>query len=57
MNQKEINVRFSVPEDMHDRVRKVQGLFTFKEGKHISVQETYRKLVDRGIREILKNNK
>lgn len=57
MNGKEVNIRFSVPEDVHARVLKIQGLFSFKEGKKTSVQETYIRLVERGVTEIMKHNR
>jgi hypothetical protein len=54
---KDVNIRFTVPEDVHAKVLKVQGLFSFKEGKKTSVQQTYIRLVERGVAEIMKQNR
>ena len=57
MNGKEVNIRFLVSEETHAKVLKAQGLFSFKEGKKTSIQETYIRLVERGVTEIMKQNR
>lgn len=56
-SEKEVNVRFMVSNDLHDKVRKIQGLFTFKEGKKTPIHEVYVRLIERGIVEISKQNR
>lgn len=56
INDKEVNLRLMVPEDLHREVLKVQGLFTLKEGKKVPIYETYLRLVKRGATEIKKQN-
>ena len=56
--EKTINVRYNVPQKMHDKVLMIQGLFSFEKGKKVFVQDTYIRLVEIGIAETLrkKNN-
>jgi len=56
INDREVNLRLMVPEDLHGDVRKIQGLFTLKEGKKIPIYEVYFRLIRRGIFEIKKQN-
>ena len=56
-NGNERNVRFNLPEDIYSRLMKIQGLFSFKEGKKVSMQDTYTRVLERGSNEILKHNK
>ena len=53
----ETNVRLSVPEETHRKVLQVQGIFAFKEGKKTTVHDLYVRLIDRGVAEIMKQNK
>jgi len=57
MLDKEKNVRLMVEADLHKEVLKIQGLFTMKEGTKTPVHEVYKRLVERGIAEIKKQNK
>ena len=57
IDEKEVNLRLMVPEDLHKTVRKIQGLFTMKEGKKIPIYEVYFRLIRRGATEILKQNR
>lgn len=54
--EKTINVRYNVPQKMHDKVLQIQGLFSFEKGKKVFVQDTYIRLVEIGIAEVLKRN-
>jgi len=56
IDEKEVNVRLMVPADLHNDVRKIQGLFTLKEGKKTPIYEVYFRLIRRGIIEIKKQN-
>jgi len=56
-NDREVNIRFMVSEDLHQKVQKAQGLFTFKEGKKTPIGEVYIRLVERGLAEIAKQNR
>lgn len=54
---KEINVRFTIPEETHKKVRELQGLLTYKEKKKIGIQDIYTRLVERGLIELSKQIK
>lgn len=56
-DEKEVNVRFMVSNDLHYKVRKIQGLFTYKEGKKTPIHKVYVRLIERGIAEIVKQNR
>jgi len=57
MDEKEVNIRFMMPVALHNRVQKLQGLFTFKEGKKPGIQKMYIRLIERGIVEFEKQNR
>ncbi len=56
IDEREVNLRLMVPEGLHQKVRKIQGLFTLKEGKKIPIYEVYFRLIRRGVAEIMKQN-
>ena len=56
-DQKETNVRFNIPEDTYKKVLKVQGLFSYKEGVKVTMQDVYVRLIERGAMEILRQSK
>ena len=55
-DDREVNIRFMVSEELHQKVQKAQGLFTFKEGKKTPIGEVYIRLVELGLAEIKKFN-
>ncbi len=50
----EKNLRFNVPEELYDKIVKVQGLLSYKSSEKVSMQDTYMKILERGAIEILK---
>jgi hypothetical protein len=52
-----VNVRFNLDEETHKKVLQIQGLFAFKEGKKTKIKDLYVRLLERGIIEIMKQNK
>jgi hypothetical protein len=52
----EVQVRLSVPEDMHKKILRLQGLFAFKEGKKTKINDLYERVLERGIIELMKQN-
>jgi len=59
MNEsEEIEVRMTLPRNTYNGIRRIQGIFTFKEGgKKTTMKDLYVQLIDRGIMEIMKQNK
>ena len=55
-DDREVNIRFMVSEELHQKVQKAQGLFTFKEGKKTPIGEVYVRLVEQGLANIKKFN-
>lgn len=56
-NQNDVNIRFSIDHETHKKVLRLQGLFTYKEGRKPGIQEMYIRLVERGLLELQKTNK
>lgn len=58
MNEgKEVNIRFVVPEEMHNKVLRMQAVLRVRENRKISIKETYIRLIDRGMVELNKTVK
>jgi len=55
--EEKVNIRFVVPHELHQKVLKAQGLFTYKEGKKMNVRDVYVRLIERGFAEIAKQNR
>ena len=53
----ETNIRFNIDSETHKKVLRLQGLFTFKEGKKPGIAEMYVRIVERGLTELQKTNK
>ncbi len=51
---KEVNIRFIVSEETHNKVQKLQAMFRVRENRKISIKETYVRLIDRGLLELNK---
>jgi len=56
-NEAEINLRINVPKDLHEKVIQVQGLLTYKEKKKPFIHETYKRLLEIGISQFMKQNR
>ena len=50
-------IRITVPDEVHQRVQGLQGLFTFKEKKKVKLYELYNRVIERGIVEFEKQNR
>ena len=50
-------VRLSIPPETHKKVLQLQGIFTFKEGKKTKINELYNRIIERGVVELMKQNR
>lgn len=53
----DVPIRFDISEGVHQKVKRVQALFQVKEGKRTSLANTYVRVIEIGIAQIMKSNK